>query len=423
MHPPHVEHATSSTRAGLIFFKSLFGAGILALPSAMNTVGFKLSIIIYFIVSVGCIITCYALLRAKEIVEERVVPKLQINTYEDLVEAVVNKSAAKAVRYMIVALDLCFCCGFIIAVNENLMNVFENRGLENWHIGVGLLPVLILLNSCQFLHKLWIVAFVGLITYFGGVIGTSMWYVSTNWVPNDEFLRAWDLGDIPKFSGCAVYALEGILCVLPVQRTMKNQNEAIKVIVYLSLPAYAIVTMSYALVAAAGGLAVNVETGKSCDIVTECFKEGSMTDVLRVALAGALVATHPITLYGAIEMLEFMLMEEEEVKKAEKVDKEMLLFEYKIGGKQTPRPRYALRAAMVTITVVFGCSLKSFTTFSNIVGGIGLTFVGFVVPAHLFWKTHEKFGLVLSWYSKFLCCLCYIFGLFNALYSGVISNF
>jgi len=60
---------TTSTKAGLIFFKSLFGAGILALPSAMNAVKLKLAVVIYSLISIGCFLTCYALIRTKDIVQ------------------------------------------------------------------------------------------------------------------------------------------------------------------------------------------------------------------------------------------------------------------------------------------------------------------------------------------------------------------
>ena len=411
------ETTTTSRKAGLIFFKSLFGAGILALPSAMNTVKLKLAFALYGCISLGCVGTCYALLKTKDIVQSHS-PHLVINTYEDLVSEVLSKRAARIVRGTVVALNICFCTGFVIAINDNLNKTWS---LGPGEIAVVLLPLLIALSSSNYLHQLWFVSFLGLLTYFAGVIGSSVYYVGKNWRENDSFINDVEWSQIPKFTGTAVYALEGICLVLPVQRQMNDQKEAMKVLVWISLPVYAVLTCTYSLIAAAGGLAENID-GETCDIVTDCFDPGKLADTLRIALSAALIVTHPVTLYPAIEMLEFVLVRKNVEGRETLINKNSPLLPLKTDAT-TIKPNHILRVSLVSLTVVVGALVKSFSGFSNVVGGVGLTFVGFVVPAICYQAVHKKHELPMNIFANILCWLCFAFGIFNALYSGIILNF
>ena len=56
-----------SSLAFVTFFKSLFGAGLLALPNVLGKVGLALGAIIYLGVALGCSFSCYLLLLARDI--------------------------------------------------------------------------------------------------------------------------------------------------------------------------------------------------------------------------------------------------------------------------------------------------------------------------------------------------------------------
>ena len=57
----------SSPLAFVVFFKSLFGAGLLALPNVLGRVGLVLGAVLYLAVALGCSFSCYLLIRAREI--------------------------------------------------------------------------------------------------------------------------------------------------------------------------------------------------------------------------------------------------------------------------------------------------------------------------------------------------------------------
>lgn len=64
--PPSQHHNKTSTRiALLIFFKGLFGAGVLAIPGAFESTGVPLGLLIFLSVSSLCLGTMLMLLRCK----------------------------------------------------------------------------------------------------------------------------------------------------------------------------------------------------------------------------------------------------------------------------------------------------------------------------------------------------------------------
>ena len=64
--PPPQHHNKTSTRiAVLIFFKGLFGAGVLAIPGAFESTGVPLGLLIFLAVSSLCLGTMLMLLRCK----------------------------------------------------------------------------------------------------------------------------------------------------------------------------------------------------------------------------------------------------------------------------------------------------------------------------------------------------------------------
>eukprot|EP00519_Triparma_laevis_P000892 CAMPEP_0182510232 /NCGR_PEP_ID=MMETSP1321-20130603/28287_1 /TAXON_ID=91990 /ORGANISM="Bolidomonas sp., Strain RCC1657" /LENGTH=243 /DNA_ID=CAMNT_0024716659 /DNA_START=518 /DNA_END=1246 /DNA_ORIENTATION=- len=213
---------------------------------------------------------------------------------------------------------------------------------------------------------------------------------------------AGNLSNVREFAGTAVYSLEGICLVLPVEGSMERKGEAF-LIVGGSLSFYAVLIGGYAAIAYGGGLA-----GEGCDIVTDCI-EGDNVKVLRLALSVALILSHPVTLFPASEILTEVLLGGEEG--GEDEAKTPLINNQREGGggegeeacldgfdEFTPPPKSLrsplksslLRVFTVSVTLLLGFSGINFSTFSNIVGAIGLSTVGFVVPVFLYVKAFQK---------------------------------
>mmetsp|Transcript_31680 Transcript_31680/g.92923 ORF Transcript_31680/g.92923 Transcript_31680/m.92923 type:complete len:534 (+) Transcript_31680:34-1635(+) len=362
---------TSSPLAFVVFFKSLFGAGLLALPNVLGRVGLILGAVIYLSVALGCSFSCYLLLRAREITSELIEGNatrppasatsrlfggdhnsrhLKLNerqtkssdkrhhlvTYGDLADALLGNAMATATRWTIIILNVLFTAGLVIIICENLGSfVPDNSNIaddENHNImsgrhkvGLLLLPLVSVLVQIPWLQDMWIISMLGLAVYTGGVIGSSFFSafwtilfgdVSGRNLPTDLWELKWD--GVPAFMGNAVYALEGINLALPTVHAMQNPSDATRVVCG-SVVLYGVVTLMFASIAYAGGLGGGDGTGLSaeeCDVSTKCITPLMLQSLIQITLSLAMLLSIPVMLYPSTEMLEVMLTDRLE-KKAE----------------------------------------------------------------------------------------------------------
>ncbi len=429
MSPPETPKKTTTMGAYTNFFKSLFGSGVLALPHALDTVGLKLGVSSFLLIALSCTFSCYILLRAKR----RAIlacPTLKFHTYGDLAGSVMDSSTfGHVVSLLICVLELCFCSGMIIMIYENVTSAM---GLTRLQILPVLLPILILLGQIKWLSELVIFSFIAALIYLFGVMGSSFVYSILNFNPPSDVFDMKYSGLI-QYIGTATYTLEGICLVLPCERSMADPTKATNVACY-SLLSYSFLTATFAAVAYASGLGQD-----GCNSVTECFSGHGYADVVKILLSVALVLSHPITLYPATEIFEAKLiallpssigcvdtihedtplLDDVDIRDTyssssdEETGSEGTETNENVGSsvrstsrvtsagmessKQSFKYPRALRCFLVLLTVAVGTLTTSFQTFSNLVGGVGLSFVGFILPVLLDWratKLMREAGLV-----------------------------
>ena len=210
----------SSSLAFLTFFKSLFGAGLLALPSGLGHVGLPLGALIYATVAVACAFSCHLLLRAREAAREGaggynlhdcageladadtdvdigvfVAPAdkarqsfpCHLVTYGDLSDLLLGPVMATVTRWTIISLNILFTAGLVIVICENLGGYLSDRyggddGEEDDDVmayrravGLVLLPIVSLLVQITWLQDMWTVSALGLAVYSIGVVGSTLY--------------------------------------------------------------------------------------------------------------------------------------------------------------------------------------------------------------------------------------------------------
>ena len=293
------EHLSSTREASVNFFKSLFGAGILALPHAMHTVGLQLALCCYLLIAGLSCYTVWLLLESKRMASEQMQRKRRrplmmhhddaeeeiegvqasLKTFEDLTGYLLGHKCAVFVALTICIVEICFCTGFIIVIIDNVQEVLPDVSRE---IVVGMLaPVLLLLGQIRWMADLCIYSFLGVVVYLVGVMANSVLFSLDHWQqPADLFVCKWE--NVLAFLGTATYALEGICLVLPVENSMEDKRKGVKMATG-SLAAYGLLSGAYAAIAYGGGMG-----GDECKIVTDCLGNGSSATYLRVALAVAL---------------------------------------------------------------------------------------------------------------------------------------
>ena len=367
---------TSSALAFVVFFKSLFGAGLLALPNVIGRVGLILGALVYISIGLGCSFSCYLLLRAREITAKFLANPTAFDgtlgtisictygnymrqqnqegdqtdrpdrphhlvTYGDLADVLLGRTMARITRWTIIVLNILFTAGLVIVIIENLESFASSHNTSNadddgtsymsTRQQLGLLLFLLVSGLVQipWLQDMWIISMLGLAVYTIGVIGSSLfsafWTIffgeeSGRGMPTDLWEFKWN--GVPTFMGNAVYALEGINLALPTVHAMQHPNDAAHVVCG-ALILYGICTLIFASVAYAGGLGGGDGTGleaEECDVVTNCITPTLLQSTIQVTLSLAMVLSIPVMMYPSTEMLEVMLTDHLEKKVQENAE-------------------------------------------------------------------------------------------------------
>jgi hypothetical protein len=198
---------------------------------------------------------------------------------------------------------------------------------------------------------------------------------------------------------------------------MARKEQAVSMSVWCLL-LYGFVTLAYSSVAYSAGL------GRAdCPIVTDCFDNGSAAYTLRIGLCIALILSHPVTLFPASEIMENLLMSWSANERASGKSSELttlLMVEEKEKDVEPRKFKFgkALRVFNVCLTLVVGYLFKDFSSFSNIIGAIGLTLVGFVFPPILYLKATKRNNVTVGLGTKVTIFGCFFLAAFNLLFVG-----
>lgn len=372
----------SSMAAFWNFFKNMFGAGILVLPHAFESAGLVAGGVVYALALAVTIGSMLLLLRCKEVATERTrgnTSKLsQIGTYPGLARFALGAKGYWVLAFLVTLLELAFATGWVIVASHNLATVLWKDGNNNsaWVV-LCLFPLLCLLSFIPHLRQLWVLSFLGFFVYCFGVMGTSYWYIANDSPVHETPIMA-NWSTLPKFFGTAMYGLEAILMVLPVQSSMQKPSDAAMVI-SSGATLYAILAGVFGAVCYAYGLS-------SCaQGIMDCLPPGDLTSVVRMALSISLIVGYPCILYPVTEIMEEMLFDPPSAS-SPRLDTPLLTETVQIAepSKCSCFGRYAMRVAEVSFTCIVGALFADdFETFANIVGAVLIPIVGFTCPAVL----------------------------------------
>jgi len=277
--------------------KSLLGAGILSVANAFSHAGLAWGISIYIVVGVGVTAGNLALISVKHELNRR--GRLDVETFSDVGGAVLGWWGSFLVSAQIVFLELAFATGFVVVILDQLaatVGLSQELGPRTL-AALGLAVPLAALANIRWLKDLWPVSVLGLLVYAAGIIGMSVFQSAQALALGPEPQEVTPtLSGLALFTGVAVYANEGINLILPVETSLADRRHAYWVT--------AVGMSSYnAMCAAMGALAFAAGLGR-CDLITNCFADGTSALVVQWALMVALLATHPLQLYPASELIE-----------------------------------------------------------------------------------------------------------------------
>ena len=296
------------------------------------------------------------------------------------------------VMLSVVLLQLCFCTGYVILSSNTFERYFPSihRGIVVFAI---VLPVFAMLAMIRWIKDLTIVSVFGTLTYIVGIMGVTFYLgIPVVFSPRaPDFTEPVVLSTLPLFVGSAMYSIEGINGVLPIESAMEHPKKAPSAMLVATMGYVGIVAV-FSVVAYAAGFG-------RFDIVTHAFPTGTLRTIVEWALVVSLTLTYPLQLFPATETLE----EQFQV----------------THGKAYKR--FLLRISLVLTTVCTGYFMKDFSLFSGFVGSFFLSFAGFIIPAASYLKIVGFSHGIAKWISSVAILLGGVVLLVTGTYRSIVE--
>ncbi|KAI8798036.1 proton-coupled amino acid transporter 2 [Biomphalaria glabrata] len=230
-----VENTTSNMQTLMHLLKGNIGTGILALPLAIKNAGLWMGFFSLLAIGVIAVHCMHMLIKCSHILSKRTT-RLELD-YADVIEISFKtgpqrlKKFAKAGRFAVNAFliftQFGFCCVYIVFVATNVQAVVEQFYTElpslflfEVMVTVALLPY-VCVRNLQMLAPFS--AFANILTVTGLII--TFQYIVQD-LPDTSTRPAFsNINELPLFFGTAIFAVEGISLVLPLENKMRSPQD------------------------------------------------------------------------------------------------------------------------------------------------------------------------------------------------------
>jgi len=402
-------------------FKGMYGSAILALPHVFHHSGVLTASLAYLVVTFAVMYSYVVLFRTKDelvrrtkLEESRTGMKLtetpeQLTTYPGIAGILLGDFFSSLLSGIIISFSILIAVAWLIVCSDQLAVVTQLPSFTYRTVPWMLLPLLLMVNSIKWLSKLWWLSFLGLIVYLVGVMGT----VYIDILVNHDRVHTFEITDwsqTPKMLGLAVFSLESIMLVLPIQESMQKPQHAPAVVVGSTF-LFALSGIVFGTIASIYGL------GK-CDIsggvlVTDCMPPNGVTTVVRMALVVSLLVSFPLVMYPAVEIMDIWWLnsavptplDDEVEKKRNPFARVCNLVSNKFhntrrawitGGDEQEQIRKRTIVEMLnrwgpmTLACFIASFVSNFAGFVGIVGGLYIPFLGFILPGMVHYQAFSR---------------------------------
>lgn len=219
--------------------KGSLGSGILAMPLAFSHAGLFFGLFCTFTIGFICTYCVHLLVKCAHILSRRTkVPSLG---FAEVAETAFlagppafqqwAKFAKAMINFFLVVDLLGCCCVYIVFIAKNLQQVVNYYTSAENHLDiriymVALLPpliLMILIRKLKYLSPLSMIANVLVATS----VGITFYYVFSELEPISSRPKIASITSLPAFFGTAIFALEGIGVIMPLENNMKNPHHFI----------------------------------------------------------------------------------------------------------------------------------------------------------------------------------------------------
>ncbi|CAH1647834.1 unnamed protein product [Spodoptera littoralis] len=407
-------HPTSDMDTLIHLLKGSLGSGILAMPMAFRNAGLYFGLIATFAIGGICTYCVHVLVKtAHELCRRIQKPSLG---FAEVAEAAflsgppaVHKFSrlAKAMINWFLVIDLLgCCCVYIVFVAKNVKQVVDVYAKDTDWYGVDvrvymavLLPLLILMNLIRNLKYLAPFSMIANLLVGTGM-GITFYYLFQDIPSLSERLPFTRIERLPTFFGTAIFALEGIGVVMPLENNMKTPTHFIGCPGVLNTGMFFVVSL-YAFTGFFGYLKYGDNTQSS--ITLNLPQEEALGQCVKLMIAVAIFFTYSLQFYVPMEIIWKNVR-------------------HWFGAKKN-LAEYSIRVGIIILTLATAIAIPNLGPFISLVGAVCLSFLGLIFPAVIetvaFWDRPNglgRFNWVL-WKNMFLVC----FGILGFLTGAYVS--
>lgn len=359
---------TSDLDTLIHLLKGSLGSGILAMPFAFKSSGLWFGLVATFFIGAVCTYCVHILVKcAHELCRRTQTPSLG---FADVAETAflagpegVKKYArlAKAIINTFLVLDLLgCCCVYMVFVGGNLKKVIDPNlasELDIRYYMAALIPFLLILSlvrNLKYLAPFSMLAnfliFIALVTTFVIIFNKPTW--ETEHVPSFA-----GISTLPVFFGTAIFALEGIGVVMPLENNMKSPTHFIGCPSVLNIGMFCVVTL-YSIVGFFGYAAYGdkVEDSISLNLGTD-----KPAQAVQIMIAIAIFFTYGLQFYVPMEIIWKNI-------------------KHRFGARKLTA-EYIVRILLVLAIAAVAIAFPKLGPIINLIGAVCLSTLGLMFPS------------------------------------------
>ncbi|XP_018898467.1 proton-coupled amino acid transporter-like protein pathetic isoform X2 [Bemisia tabaci] len=365
-----VAHPTSDMETFIHLLKGSLGTGILAMPLAFSNAGLWFGLAATFTIGLICTYCVHILVKSSHILCRRMkVPSLSFADIAEVaflagptsVQGFAAFSRSMVNLFLVIDLLGC-CCVYLVFVAKNIKQVVDvYAGAEfdvRWYI-LSILPLLIAINLIRNLKYLAPFSMISNLLVGIGITITFYYMFkdlpSLDSVPHQHFSS---FEQLPLFFGTAIFALEGIGVVMPLENNMKKPQHLIGCPGVLNTGMFLVISL-YSGVGFFGYLKYGSKTEPS--ITLNLPQHELLGQSVKLMMAVAIFLTYALQFYVPFEIIW-----------------------KSVKHRFTSKPKtaeYSLRVGLVVGTVVLAITFPELGPFISLVGALCLSTLGLMFPA------------------------------------------
>ncbi|XP_047023622.1 proton-coupled amino acid transporter-like protein pathetic isoform X1 [Helicoverpa zea] len=406
-----VVHPTSTLGAFFHLLKSSLGSGLLAMPAAFRNTGLIPGCIGTILVGVIATHCVHILVSTSRAVSKNCrAPSL---SYTDTCEEVFKQGPkklqqySKHIRHFVDAAMAGVCLGgtsvYVIFIASSLKDICDHfvpsKKFEvEVYCGILLLPLILItqIRHLKFLVPFSVLANVCLVVTFG----ITCFYTFTDLKPLENIEMVASVEKWPLFLSTAIFAMEGINVVMPVENEMAKPQH------FLGCPSVLNVTMVFVTILyGVVGIFGYMKYGEGVlGSITLNLPEGeNLALTAKILVAVAVFFTYCLQMYAPMDIIWTRI-------------------KCRISKNYFNISQITLRTLSVTLTVVLAVAVPDLELLIGLVGAIFFSTLGLLIPVvvqtvHLWEKGLGKFSYIL--WKNALLLIFYFIVLVSGCYTAV----